>query len=367
MKTILKTIPVWALLLVCLPAAGHNLKVWLSSPTLTADGSTVTYLTIYQTDFDGTQHTLYTDFQMQLNVPEGVTLAQKKSGRTMVNDVTLNADRFDGLTSMSLGSNQASATCIKFALAGTSSDTYYADDVDGKTVEELFTIGLLADPNMKNGSYDISLTDVKFVLSDGGANIPSEAIEATLTVTGGQGSDGDVLFVMSEVGYATLILPFDAELPEGLHAYTCTDVDAQNAITFVEQDAIAANVPLVVAGPAGSYNFSGTSTATETSYTVGVLTGVYEATEITSGYVLQMQDELAFYRVDEESPMTVPANRCFLSVSGQANALSMHGVTGIMNLGEESEAVVYDLQGRCVQGDIAPGVYVKQGIKFVKK
>ena len=111
----------------------QDFKFWMSNPTLTADGQTVTYLHIYQTDANNKQ---YWNFQVEITLPEGIHIAKKRSGREYVNDATLNEDRFDGLPHV-LGVNMPDATTFK-ALCGNSASKqpYYNDDIDGNIVED---------------------------------------------------------------------------------------------------------------------------------------------------------------------------------------------------------------------------------------
>lgn len=367
----MKSLKILSLLLAMfgLQASGHNLKVWMDSPTFVADGKTVNYLTVYQTDITGTDYVLYTNFQMQLNIPEGITIAQKKEGRNWVNDVNLDADRFDGVGA-TLESSQPGKTAIKLALANNTSNTYYQDDIDGNIVEKLFTIGLIADPSMKNGTIEITMSDVKFILADASANIPAEQVKTTVTITGGTSEGTDIPFTMSEAGYGTLILPFAAELPEGLKAYKCTALDGTTVQTE-EQTQIVANTPLLIAGTAGNYTFTGIPSYTENSYTEGLLTGVLTSTSITDGYVLQnLESGLGFYQVEPGSSITVPANKCYLTVSSEVKYFDIDipladGIEKINNC-ETLNGTLYNINGQTVNGSYR-GIIIKNNRKYYNR
>lgn len=59
----------------------------------------------------------------------------------------------------------------------------YPDDENGNPMDELFYIGLVADPDMKSGEYQVEILDVKFVLENGNAHVfPTEPIYTTITV-----------------------------------------------------------------------------------------------------------------------------------------------------------------------------------------
>ena len=131
-------------------------------------------------------------------------------------------------------------------------------------------------------------------------------------------------------GYGTLILPFDANVPEDLEINSLETSQASGIITdenlyhvaqLVKQDKIIANTPYVVtrkvatstpesapqrrtaasADENGVYTFSGTSTYEKESYTEGLLTGTYVTTESKFGdHHLQVKDgNIGFIHHDE--------------------------------------------------------------------
>lgn len=365
MNNIIKKTGVLILLLLSVGIAhAFDLKVWMSSPTLVADGKTVTYLTIYQTDSEE----LYSDMNMQINVPEGIHIAQKKSGRNYVNDITANVDRFDG-TEIGIACNMPDATSIRVITTNATKNTWYRDDADGNIVEELFTIGLIADNEMVNGNYEITLSSVKFVKLDATANVPNEVVKATMSITGGQnGNGGNLSYTLSNAGYGTLILPFEASLPEGVKAYTCVGIEKQ-AVVMEELDNVPACTPVILAGTPGTYSFEGNGEAVEDSYTFGLLTGVFKATEIEDGYVLQQQSGVTgFYYVDANNPKTVPANRCYLNLPASVKMLNLwfEDTDAIGNIMIENMSEAYDLSGRSATTR-SKGVIIKQRRKVVNK
>lgn len=347
-------------------AQAQSLRVWMDDMEVTADGQTVTYMTVKMTD----PNDLYAGFQMGITVPEGISIHQIRSGRVMVNDAKLNEYRFEGL-GHSLTVNMPNSTTIKLGCMDTRDNAeFYRDDAEGNIVEELFTIGLVGSNDMINGEYTIEMWDVEMIHQNATGVKPSNTdLTAKMTVKGGKDTEPTTIpYTLTACGYGTLILPFDAELPVGVKAYTCTELDG-NVIVVEEQGAITANTPLLLCGTPGNYNFTGVSVAEEESYTEGLLTGVFASTEITSGYVLQSQSgTTGFYRV--ENPLTVPANRCYLNVPSQSRMLSLNfdadGTTAIDTTRSEQQSKVYDLSGRKVIRK-AKGVVVKDGVKVIRK
>ncbi len=169
-------------------------------------------------------------------------------------------------------------------------------------------------------------------------------------------------------GVGTLILPFAAKLPQDMQAYRCTDVDGTRIQTEAVNE-IPANVPLLITALPGIYQFTGVPEGTEKNYTAGVLTGVMEETVITSGYVMQQQQNVvAFYPVSAEKPITVPAYKCYLNYAGEQQAMRFDNVLtdlkGVTT--SEGNSSLYDLQGRRTQTATAPGVYIQNNRKIVK-
>lgn len=175
----------------------------------------------------------------------------------------------------------------------------------------------------------------------------------------------------SAAGWGTTILPFAvAELPVGVKAYTCAAV-ADNTLTLVEVNALAANKPYIIEG---SWNetLTGNAQGTAMTYTEGLLTGVYTTTAAPNGsYILQKQSGVVgFYQVDTEAVTpNVPANRAYLTIGGGVKAYFLGGgedaiqsvFDGVAN-GE-----VYDLSGRKVARLQKGGTYVVNGKKVIVK
>lgn len=355
------------LALVGVHAQAQGLKVWVNDAVITADGETKTTLTVYQTDPTDDQ---YVAFQMKMHVPKGIHIAQKKQGRVYVDDLTLNAERFEGL-GHSLSGNMPDEKTIVLSCVDMGNNPFYPDDAEGNTVEELFTISLVADNTMTNGVYTITLSGVDFIHSDGSSNSPEEEVSFKLTVTGGQEPvETPISYILSEVGVGTLILPYDAALPKGLKAYKCVSMQ-ENTVVLEEQLSIVAHTPVLLQGEPGTYTFTGKPQGGDASYTSGLLTGVMEATVITSGYVLQTQSGVTgFYAVNPEKPVTVPVYHCYLQVEAGVRMLSFlfpDGVTGIKNLlTTPEEERVYNVAGQRTT-KTSKGINIREGKKIVVK
>ena len=178
------------------------------------------------------------------------------------------------------------------------------------------------------------------------------------------------------IGYATLMLPFNAELPAGMKAYTCVANADEAILTLTEVETLVANTPYLVEGE-GSFEFNGYGLAAKDSYTSASLTGTY--TEIAApvdSYVLQQLDGYtAFYRVAEGKQPKVGANRCYLTVPAGTAKAPMFSIsrgedtTGIENstLNAQPSTVIYDLMGRKVTNMVKGNMYIVNGKKVVIK
>ena len=139
-------------------------------------------------------------------------------------------------------------------------------------------------------------------------------------------------------GYGTLMLPFVATLPEGMKAYTCSEVDGE-MLTLTEVDVLEANKPYILEGTMNE-DLTGDAQGTALTYTEGLLTGVYEEQLAPVGkFVLQKNDEkVGFYKVAEGKQPTMGANRAYLTEPASVEARDAYfffgeaGTTGISTI-----------------------------------
>ena len=143
---------------------------------------------------------------------------------------------------------------------------------------------------------------------------------------------------VSSAGYGTLILPFNAELPEGMTIYSCPSVDENGVLTLVEESSIERNVPYIVKATYGeNYHFEGPEAIDDDkpSFQEGILVGAVGKNvtlQKNTDYILQVQDgKAAFYKytgtkADETSENDSSGNRlakqfrAFLRPEGSSNA-----------------------------------------------
>lgn len=155
----------------------ETMKVWFDDITLVADGQTITHLTVHESDIYD-----YTAYNMIFTVPEGVTIAMVKKGREEVLDVEQSV-RATSTHSIAVG--QPKPDEIRAITFSTQNDVLYPDDEDGNPMDDLYTIGLIASPDMFNGEYEVEMWDVKFVLANTDAFVLKEPYRGIFTVIGG--------------------------------------------------------------------------------------------------------------------------------------------------------------------------------------
>ena len=354
-------------LFLCGQAMGQNietsaLRVWMDDITMNADGTTATRLTVYENDAERD----YEAFNLALIVPDGITVAKVKKGRDWVNAIEM-SERATATHTISC--NMPDATTIKIICSSNQNEALYPDDEEGNLMNKLFTIDLIANPQMMNGNYTVSAEGVVFGRLQGNVvtgYVPDPLPSFQLAITGGQ--DGlSIPYTMTSTGVGTLVLPFRATVPSGLKVFTASDV-VNGSLTLTEQTEIEAGTPLIVTGESGTYYFTGAPTTAETDFTEGVLSGTTEQKVITTGYVLQrLGGVTGFYRVDPTKPITIPAYRCWLSWNDVANVVPFRfdfdNVHNVLSTGRKGDR--YDLSGRRTVAH-QRGVYIENGKKKVQ-
>ena len=245
-----------------------------------------------------------------------------------------------------------------------------ASQIQGTTVEankRAFTIAATATDNV----FNIVNTETNStVAAQVGGNIYTEAGNADFTVAVAPKATVNVN-VSAAAGYGTIIVPFNADIPAGMKAYTCVDTD-NTKLVLEESTTLKANVPYILEG-AGTATLSGYGMATETSYTESLLTGVYEPYTTKDGdYVLQKHgDVVAFFEVNTaDAQPTVGANRCYLTdASGSGvKAFYFNTADGIQRVEVDADSdIIYNLAGQRVSKAQKGGIYVINGKKVLVK
>lgn len=186
----------------------------------------------------------------------------------------------------------------------------------------------------------------------------------------------DTPLTVTSAGASTLVLPYDATIPNGVKAYTLTHKEGEaTAIATELTGSIPANTPVLINAAAGTYNFHGKRTTwVGTEQTVGALTSVRACKYVPVGsYVLQNHNgQVGFYKVVEGKPVIIGANRAYLTPSVATAAAKINieyptvtGITSIKTTSIEND-VMYNLAGQKVGNDYR-GIVIKNGCKFFNK
>ena len=173
---------------------------------------------------------------------------------------------------------------------------------------------------------------------------------------------------ITDAKYATFVAPFDVTIPDGVTASTVSSLTGTTLNLQALETTIPANTPVVLnSETALSQTFYGK--AVEGEPVAGLLTGVYEDTEIESGYVLVNRNGAAKFAVVDGEAATVPANRAYLTVESSVKEFSLEQATGISTVVPTSDNLnepVFNLAGQRVGKDYQ-GIIIKNGKKQLNK
>lgn len=185
---------------------------------------------------------------------------------------------------------------------------------------------------------------------------------------------------VTEAGAATLVLPYETEIPEGVKAYTLTYASGNKAVATELTGVIPANTPVLVNAEKGNYTFKATATLTTKAAkpVSGSLYGVWSEDVVPEGsYVLQNQSgTVAFYRV-EAADFKVKANQAYLYAPEAAGAKMLNidfggeatAINGVEAEASNANTQVYTIDGKKAnRNNLAKGqVYVTKGKTFILK
>ena len=185
---------------------------------------------------------------------------------------------------------------------------------------------------------------------------------------------------VTDAGAATLVLPYEAEIPEGVKAYTLEYALGNKAVATELKGVIPANTPVLVNAEKGDYTFKATAKLTTKAAepVSGSLHGVWSEVVVPAGsYVLQNQSgTVAFYRVDA-ADFKVKANQAYLYAPEAAGAKMLNidfggdatAINGVEAEASNANTQVYTIDGKKAnRNNLAKGqVYVTKGKTFILK
>lgn len=185
---------------------------------------------------------------------------------------------------------------------------------------------------------------------------------------------------VTEAGAATLVLPYEAEIPENVKAYTLTYTSGDKAVATELKGVIPANTPVLVNAEKSDYTFKATAKLTTKADkpVSGSLHGVWSEVVVPVGsYVLQNQSgTVAFYRVDA-ADFKVKANQAYLYAPKADGAKMLNidfggeatAINGVEAEASNANTQVYTIDGKKAnRNNLAKGqVYVTKGKTFILK
>ena len=190
---------------------------------------------------------------------------------------------------------------------------------------------------------------------------------------------------VSSVGYATLFLDYDAEIPEGIEAYIAKEVVGENLkMEKVEnqEGLLPAETGVIIKAEAGKYDFNLYPNANSVSVDGNLFVGSAIETKITaedntSYYILAAPENtnVGMYPVDVngESYFVCKANKAYLPIpSAVASSARIYfdfgtetGIGEVKTENGEQKAEIYDLSGRKVE-NAQKGIFIVNGKKVIK-
>lgn len=302
----------------------------------------------------------YCSFQFDLLLPEGITIPYNMNPDEEEEQFGyFDSEAEEWIPAIESGITKSSHTlaCSKID-GGYRFVCYHPNFTSFKSgSKNVLTIILQADNEVVNGVYRPTLGGTMFIANKDEHFTPE--VNAGMVIVKGSDKSATYEFTMSEARWGTLMLPFDTNVPAGIIAYNCTSVDG-NSVVLNESSTIYANTPYLLNGIPGTYSFNGIPNVEKNEYSSGCMNGVHSATTIYSGYVLQENDGIvAFFKVNENKPIEVPAGHGYINITGDAMYIRIDRTTGINEIDYNSEgSEIYDINGINVESTENNRVYI---------
>ena len=178
-------------------------------------------------------------------------------------------------------------------------------------------------------------------------------------------------------GWATLVLGFNAEIPDGVEVFAVSQINETSATLEPVTEILPANEAVLVNASEGSYSFAYTSESAE-ALPANKLMGTLFTTNVTpeagiTCYVLSNPTEgLGFYRAQlTDGHFQNNANKVYLPVANTTSQVlkfnfGTTGIEGVETDNNSAKSVIYDLSGRRVNAT-SKGIYIQNGKKFIVK
>ena len=181
---------------------------------------------------------------------------------------------------------------------------------------------------------------------------------------------------VSEAGWATLFLDFNARIPSTVEAYIVKTVNNGWVTLTQVTGVLPSNQGVIVKAPKGDYKLYDEATATA-DVEGNLLAGSLFNTNVEEeAYVLANgEDGVGLYKAEmTDGTWLNNANKAYLPATAVPNktaafyGFEWNGTTGIEGVEAEvaQDGAIYDLSGRRVKAITVPGIYIVNGRKVVK-
>ena len=334
---------------------------------------------------------IYTGYQMDIELPIGMSVATTDKGVLRVSRITTmwpkstDPDTGEEYYSHALSFGYGDIGKRVLRVMCTSSESKSFTKKDGV----MFRVFLKANIYTKAGKADIRITNA--VLTATNASLtntwdvhPEDASFKTVIV------DTPATLpinITSANKWSTALVPFSASVPEGMRAFSCggfTGEEERYLVLNEVKDFTAYQPYLLYAKDGFTGSVSGyleeslypeTSTVNADSY----LRSSLEPIDISEGYILQNQgsiDGAMFYTIFNET-FTLPEGKCWLirpAKEGMTDAKCIgfyfaNDVTNIGNISvnkKQTNGNLYTLDGKLVKSPTVGNIYIKDGKKVFK-
>lgn len=182
---------------------------------------------------------------------------------------------------------------------------------------------------------------------------------------------------VSAAQYATMVIPFDASIPEGVQAFNLKSIDNETIGKSDPLASITANSPVMIKNE-GTFDFTASNVAIaatdEGELDNYFLHGGYSTMNVAAddgNYVLQNNDNGVNFYLVTGTPATLKPFRAYLKAPSSARVLyiGLDDTTGLNNVKgkmEDLNGEVYNLQGQRFSQP-TKGLYIVNGKKVIIK
>lgn len=306
----------------------------------------------------------YTAVTLDIYLPEGLAFAPKvkkgketfcEKGEACFDDHSVSAAvQADG--------------ALRVVVMSTSSETFWDDET------EVFKFYVKALPFAKPGPVTLQVKNC-FYNTAAAVQVDTDDTSISNKVSVATSATA-TLAITSENKWSTLVVPFDATLPEGVKAYTCSEKNESESVLILSPvSSLSAFTPYILYAENGfEGNLTGEVSAEKYPASgmvaAGLLKGaVTKQVAVSNDYVLaNVNGVTQFYRV--ENTKAIPAGKCWVSVSGSSakENFGFQIATGIKNIKSDKESkVCYTVDGKKISTPLPHQLYIEGGKKIIKR